>query len=216
MADLCYGLTSLQDIDELCDIVLHSFWTREPMSLGLGLTWQDHRKATVQRMAGYADSGVSFLVRDRNSNNKIVGCHLCKVLSSDNRNMYEDVDVGECEMMQINNKIEYDLEEVVDFFDKFKVNKLLGLAILCVDEEYSGRGIGRKLVQLTEERGKQVGAELMVAQATNVYSQKLFDRLDFETYYVMDYGSYEVKGRKVFDLEKLGKNTCVKIMAKRI
>ncbi|XP_076043191.1 uncharacterized protein LOC143026526 isoform X2 [Oratosquilla oratoria] len=142
MSDLCYGLTSLQDFDELCDMVLHSFWTREPMALGLGLTWQDHRNATVRRMTGYADSGVSFLVRDRNNNNKIVGCHLCKVLTRENRNMFEVVDVDECEMMQIDSNFNNDLQGKVDFFDKFKVNKLLGLAILCVDEEYTGRGIG--------------------------------------------------------------------------
>lgn len=41
------------------------------------------------------------------------------------------------------------LEEAVDFFARYEeVDRILELAMITVSEQYSGRGVGKKLVQV--------------------------------------------------------------------
>ncbi|KAG0720840.1 hypothetical protein GWK47_047631 [Chionoecetes opilio] len=56
-------------------------------------------------------------------------------------------------------------------------DRILELAMITVSEQMGDRGVGRRLVQESEQRGPQLGCQLATAQATAVPSQRLLYRL---------------------------------------
>ncbi|KAG7167561.1 putative Acetyltransferase (GNAT) domain-containing protein 3 [Homarus americanus] len=86
--------------------------------------------------------------------------------------------------------------------------------MMTVSEEYSGQGVGRRLVQESERQGRRLGCQLATAQATAVPSQRLLYRLAYESLYTMDYATFEIAGDRVFDMDKMLGTPSAKVMAR--
>nr|XP_027230584.1 uncharacterized protein LOC113822245 [Penaeus vannamei] len=102
----------------------------------------------------------------------------------------------------------------VDLFEDPGVEKVLYMFMLSVRREYGGRGIGRRLVEVTMERGKALGCQLAFTTITNVLSGKIFLGLGYETRFTLDMASPE--GDRGMDLAAMDGNKTVRIMTKRL
>ncbi|XP_076033701.1 arylalkylamine N-acetyltransferase-like 2 [Oratosquilla oratoria] len=216
MADLCYEVTKLEDCDELADFLGRSFFTREPTTVGLHLTSEDHRNWVNVAIKTWATCGASYLCRDKANGNKIVGCRLSKFVSRDDGLTFGGHDTQGNEKLDIFFHILCELEACQNFFETENVDKIMEFVAVGVDENYGGKGIATKLIQLSMQKGKELGAQLVTVQATNFISQKIFINLGFEVKYVLDYATYEFKGKKVFDTKAQGKSVCSKVLTKRL
>lgn len=65
-------------------------------------------------------------------------------------------------------------------------------------------------------RGKKLGCQLATAQATAVPSQRLLYRLGYEDLYTMDYGTFEIAGDRVFDMDRMLGSPSAKVMARHL
>ena len=73
------------------------------------------------------------------------------------------------------------LEHFREFFST-RVEGSYLLDTLCVDEEYRGRGIGSRLIELTKEIAKQAGYTVLslIVFADNIAAQRLYRRNGFD------------------------------------
>ena len=101
-----------------------------------------------------------------------------------------------------------------DIFGRYNIDRYLELFILCT---HSGRrypGLGTALAKEALNRGQAKGFSLCVTEATSFYSQKIFDRLGFETTKEAEFESFQPNGKIVFP--KHEPHSTVKLMVKKM
>ena len=87
------------------------------------------------------------------------------------------------------------------------------LFILTTHSVKRNPGLGTEMVNKSLEVLKKKDFSLCVTEATSYYSQKIFNRLGFETLSEVKYNDYEVDGEVVF--KQHGPHQAVKLMAKQ-
>ncbi|CAD6208931.1 GSCOCG00010745001-RA-CDS [Cotesia congregata] len=75
----------------------------------------------------------------------------------------------------------YKVSEKVDLFEKYNTEELFECRILSVDEEFRGRGLANVLMADTVDVAKRAGFKVIKADATGIYSQKVFEKHGFKT-----------------------------------
>ena len=75
-----------------------------------------------------------------------------------------------------------------------RVENSLYLDTLCVDRDFRRKGVGRKLISLTQEKARDQGIYLLslIVLADNTYAQKLYKRLGFEIVSHIEMDSHEL------------------------
>ncbi|XP_076043210.1 uncharacterized protein LOC143026535 [Oratosquilla oratoria] len=214
MADLEYGVTKPEDVDELNQFLAESFFPREPMTMGLEMTWEDHRKWVTDSMGVWASCAASFLVRDKSKGNRIVGVRLSKFAGRDSGLTFEEGLKTATGKTKIFLNILCEMESAINVFEDESIDKALDFVILCVHKDYVGKGIATKLVEMAEKRGKELGAQIVGVQATNCISQNLFKKMGYTVRKTVVYGTYEFEGKRVFNTSLQGKTTCLQILTK--
>uniref|UniRef100_A0A1B0A181 aralkylamine N-acetyltransferase n=1 Tax=Glossina pallidipes TaxID=7398 RepID=A0A1B0A181_GLOPL len=84
----------------------------------------------------------------------------------------------------------YDHNLQTDIFEYFKIDKAFDMSILSVDEKFRGKGIAKHLVENSESLAKKHGFKLLKADATGVFSQKIFKSAGFEVLHEQYYNKY--------------------------
>ncbi|XP_076051015.1 arylalkylamine N-acetyltransferase 1-like [Oratosquilla oratoria] len=214
---LTYSFTTPDDVDDVLHFYEHEFVPREPMALGLGLTWDHERDCVTSVTNELCSCGASVIARDPAKDNRIVGIRLCKFVDKDSSKDFQKVVEQSTGKMRIYLEILLKLQDGFDPFEEEEdVDKILQYVSLGVAKNYSGRGIAGKMCKMSEERAKELGAQYVRVEATNLRSQKVFRRLGLEVRDSIDYATYEVDGEKVFDVSKMGESTCIQSMTKKL
>ncbi len=74
------------------------------------------------------------------------------------------------------------------------------LQVVCVSLDYQQRGIGGKLVDWVVERAKEEGIKFLLAEASGLYSQKIFESRGFRTISEIQYNDFtDEEGKVVFE-----------------
>lgn len=213
---LHYSDLTEDDVEEVIAFMAEHFYPREPVSTGLHMTYDDNKEWIHGSVRDWVKSGVSVVARDPITE-KVAGTILATILTRDQSNTYEQALMSPKSKVKTLHTVLSVLEAAVDFFSRYqKVDRILELAMITVSEEFSGRGVGRRLVQESENRGQRLGCQLATAQATAVPSQRLLYRLGYESLYTMDYTTFEIAGDRVFDTDKMLGTPSAKVMAKHI
>ncbi|KAG7172413.1 uncharacterized protein LOC121861874 [Homarus americanus] len=66
------------------------------------------------------------------------------------------------------------------------ISPILELFAVCVHKDYGGRGIAAMIIKKTLELGDEQGCRLAVVQIANSLSEKIYNRLNFQTFKVLD------------------------------
>ncbi|KAK4299633.1 hypothetical protein Pmani_028092 [Petrolisthes manimaculis] len=204
------------DVEEVVAFMAEHFYPREPVSTGLHMTYEDNKEWIHGSVREWVRSGVSVVARDP-AKGQIAGTILATILTRNQSNTYECALTSPKTKVRTLHTVLSVLEEAVDFFARYEeVDRILELAMITVSEEYSGRGVGKKLVQESEARGRALGCQLATAQATAVPSQRLLLRLGYEVLYTLDYGTFQIAGDRVFDMDCMLGTPSAKVMARHI
>ncbi|XP_050727862.1 uncharacterized protein LOC127004344 [Eriocheir sinensis] len=211
---LQYSNLKEDDIKPVMDFMAEHFYPREPLSTGLHMTYEDNKEWISQSVADWVRSGVCVVARDPDTG-KIGGTLLATILTREQANTYQQALTSPKTKVKTLHTILSVLEAAVDFFERYeKVDRILELAMMTVSPELAGRGVGRRLVQESEKRGRRLGCQLATAQATAVPSQRILYRLGYEALYTMDYTTFEIAGDRVFDMDRMLGTPSAKVMAR--
>ena len=163
-----FQIRSLQkrDIEEATNILSESFSQGEPMSYILGLKEKDFYSFMKLYCENSINNDISFVCIDE-VNLKVCGVLIC-----------EDNDSIEIKLPDLNENL-YKIFELIDEVSKDINNNKNNLHIfMCgVDETYRKQGIGKKL--LNHLLNKDLKYDLIFAEATGIYSQKILKDLNF-------------------------------------
>uniref|UniRef100_A0A1B0AXY8 aralkylamine N-acetyltransferase n=1 Tax=Glossina palpalis gambiensis TaxID=67801 RepID=A0A1B0AXY8_9MUSC len=84
----------------------------------------------------------------------------------------------------------YSFNLKTDIFNYFKVNKIFNANIVSVDGNFRGKGVSKSLLKYSEELAKENGFEIMKAEATGIFSQKIFKIAGFKLFQEQFYNRY--------------------------
>lgn len=71
--------------------------------------------------------------------------------------------------------------------------KMAGLGLLA---EHRGHGLGGKLIGYVHRLARRKGYRWSVVQCTGLYSQRIFEKLDYRLYHEVEYDSFRFGGRR--------------------
>ncbi|KAK6634032.1 hypothetical protein RUM44_004639 [Polyplax serrata] len=106
------------------------------------------------------------------------------------------------------------VDEDVEALNNYNVNSILELKILSVDMKFRGRGIAGRLYEITENFARKKGFQLMRADATALFSQRVFEKYGFTTLKEVSYNEYPSKEAPLFTVEPPHKS--FKLMVKQL
>ncbi|CAL4123288.1 unnamed protein product [Meganyctiphanes norvegica] len=197
------------DLPEVSRLFKDAFLTNEPTCRALHVVPEEVMDWYTVVIKACLSSGLSLGARDTSSN-ALVAMMLNKVLTPKQNSTFGNP-VGKTTNKQILilSEIFEEVENTVDIFTKYNVERVLELGILTVDPKYSGKGLGKRLVEKSEELALNNGCQLANVQASNIATQSIFKKRNYETYL-----TYSMEGKPQFDLKAAGDTTCWLMMAK--
>ncbi|XP_027219879.1 uncharacterized protein [Penaeus vannamei] len=204
-----YVVLGPEAFEEVAKLINDEFLTREPLSMGSRLNGSATEGAIGTGLKKCLNSGVTIGAKDT-STGTLAGVRLSYIKTKADQSTLQPKTEFEKKVLGI-------VDEVgakVDLFEDPGVEKVLYMFMLSVRREYGGRGIGRRLVEVTMERGKALGCQLAFTTITNVLSGKIFLGLGYETRFTLDMASPE--GDRGMDLAAMDGNKTVRIMTKRL
>ncbi|XP_063596605.1 uncharacterized protein LOC134773339 [Penaeus indicus] len=204
-----YVVLGREAFEEVAKLINDEFLTREPLSMGSRLSGSATEGAIGSGLKKCLDSGVTIGAKDA-STGALVGVRLSYIQTKGDDSHVEPTNEFEKRVLGIVSEA----GSKVDVFQDPGVEKVLYMYMLSVRRDYGGRGIGKKLVQVTMERGKELGCQLAFTTITNVLSGRIFLGLGYETRYTLDMATPE--GDRGMDLEAMDGNRTVRIMTKRL
>ncbi|XP_066982598.1 uncharacterized protein [Macrobrachium rosenbergii] len=178
--DLEEILITPQDRDDIYDLIKVSYVDREPLCVGLHMTSEEFLSLLEKVMPPTLDSKVSFGMREKSSG-KLVAFMLSEIfLPQDDPEVFQEGRYG-TEKPNLYMKVLYDLCSGIEVLQDGKFKKQLVLRCLSVHPDYSNQGLGRKLLQMSEEKGKELGCDVATMQAVNVITDSIAKKMRYTT-----------------------------------
>uniref|UniRef100_A0A1B6CV67 aralkylamine N-acetyltransferase n=1 Tax=Clastoptera arizonana TaxID=38151 RepID=A0A1B6CV67_9HEMI len=84
----------------------------------------------------------------------------------------------------------YGINQSLDLFSKYNVDRILEGRILSVDSAYRGKGLAKQLVKRTEDIARTNNFKLVKYDTTGLFSQRICSVDNYETIYELKYTDY--------------------------
>ncbi|XP_066957338.1 uncharacterized protein [Macrobrachium rosenbergii] len=199
--DLEEILITPQDGDDVYDLMKVSYVDREPLCVGLHMTYEEFLPLLKNVLPPTFESKVSFGMREKSSG-KLVAFMLSRILlPQDDPEIFQE---GGYETEKSNHytKVLYDLCSDIDVLQDGKFKKQLELQCLSVHPDYSNRGLGRKLLQMSEDKGKELGCDVATMQAMNAITDRIAKKMGHSTVRKTDIATIkDGTGRTLLDVD---------------
>ena len=88
------------------------------------------------------------------------------------------------------------LEEDIDVFTRYNVDKVLDVYMVVVDQQYGRLGLSTILIEIAMELARMNGAGAIKATAVSEYAARTFNKLGFDTVRTIEYVDFEYNGEK--------------------
>ncbi|XP_068214740.1 uncharacterized protein [Palaemon carinicauda] len=194
-----FPITS-QDADDIYNLTRVSYVNREPLCLGLHMSFEEFLPLLKEVFPPTFDSQVSFGMREKSSG-RLVAFMLSRILHPDAPDIFQE---GGQENEKANQytKVLHDLCRDVDVFNKGRFKKQLELQCLNVHPDYNKRGLAFKLIQMSEEKGRDLGCDVATIQAVNVVTDHIAEKMGYSTIKKTDVKTLtDATGRLLLDVE---------------
>ncbi|XP_043466559.1 uncharacterized protein LOC122501282 isoform X2 [Leptopilina heterotoma] len=173
----------------------HNFFADEPLNKAVGLCQPgDSHYELEQHCLQTLKQGYSRMMIDNKGT--IAGTVLNGIVQRGER---EEAERRLAEMSDKNFQtifgLLYKVNEKIDLFTKYNVDDLFECRILSVDDRFRGRGLANALVQESLENAKNAGFKIFKADATGLFSQKVFLKYGFKTEAEIPYSDIDVSIR---------------------
>lgn len=208
-----YFLLKPENQDEVAKLIEEDYFPREPLCRGFHVTASASSGMTSRKLRECLASGVSFGARDV-STGALAGVRLSYTKAKaeagsekplgERKTEYEIKVCGLCD----------EIRSKVNIFEESDAEAILYMFVLCVRENYGCCGIAKKLVQMSIERGKALGCQLVLATVSNMFSSRIFSSLGFKTRYSVDVST--LASDWGLDLSAMEGNTAIHIITKSL
>jgi ribosomal protein S18 acetylase RimI-like enzyme len=180
-----------KDLEKVSFLLSESFTTREPITLAMNFSVEEHLPHSKSLVTTAIQDGLSFVCEDV-SKKEIVGY----VLSEDFSRVHDFSHPFSPKYPPIVGL----LEELSQEFQKDcgEPGQVIHLLMLGVAPSHLKRGIGAHLAKKSLENSKAKGFKVAVAEATSIHSQKIFESLGFQIKKEIFYRDYMFKGSRPF------------------
>lgn len=213
MEDLKFEIAKKEQLDEILEFLLDSFRKDEPISRAVGMTREDGYQIIKDLVEEGLAGPVSFVCT--NEENQIVGVRLNAVIDMKDKK-FKSEPAPEKQYTDVARTIDSFLDVICEDLPQLlpDCNKLLKFIIVSVHPNYQRRGIARKLVELSMDKGKELGCEYVSTAATAINSQKMFEKLQFKTLRIIEHKDFCQNGRQLICCDD--GTTCGKLMVKKL
>ncbi|XP_040564691.1 arylalkylamine N-acetyltransferase 1 [Lepeophtheirus salmonis] len=182
MSCLTYRKLQGSDLNRIDEHLMSYFFTREPLGVALGATDHSLYKDWLREIT-------SANIEQQASYGCFDGKHLAGLLI--NTIVYKDSTKNIKNIMDIieSRNLDHPLKKIFQFMkdvlykdiDIFENTETVFYPyILSVDPTYVGKGIGRKVLELSEEEARSRGIKEVSSETTGVYSGKLFEKMGYK------------------------------------
>lgn len=222
--DIVFSIVRPTDVESVAEFLLENFFTNEPLGRALSLDANEEVRPWLADMVAHAiQEKMSILIRQKSVEH---GENIVAVCLNDVERIDEDADnVTIFSFVQPEKhpcmwKITRVLEELVrdrDLFKEYKVQNFVGIQMLSVGPQFGGRGLAKKLIELTEMLARLRGFSLMLSEATSEFSARAFLKAGFESKNILQYDSFTLDNEKPFKgLAEKKVHTCAQLMVKAL
>ncbi|XP_064615151.1 uncharacterized protein LOC135479238 [Liolophura sinensis] len=187
------------DRDSIEDMLYTSFILEDPLEVSLGIECPREARILVEPLVGWALADGVSVVAEHVPSRELAGVCLNTVDSEVKRSIPVPAGDPDCTKMKVVLDFLDDMRDGVDLRKQFSMTKVVDIRIINVLHKYAGKGIGRALVEESLLLAKDHGCVTACAEATGVFSQKLFQCLGFTTVNEVFYSNYIKDGMLVFN-----------------
>ncbi|XP_016982273.1 arylalkylamine N-acetyltransferase 1 [Drosophila rhopaloa] len=196
-----YKLIGMEHCDQVLEHLRRFFFADEPLNKAAGLCQNGSSCTALEDHCVEA-------IKDRMSlmavDVKVDGC--CKIAGVVLNGILRPGDTAKSRQ-KLDGSIDADFRKIFELlhghslkhnlFEHFDVVRMFDVRILSVDSGYRGQGIANELVKQSLAVAKDNGFRVMKADATGIFSQKIFRSHGFEVFSEEPYDKYTDKNGKV-------------------
>lgn len=191
-----------------------SFTNDEPINKSVGLGWSDDLEALWMSVL---KQNISLMLINK-ENGDVMGFRTFAFESKNDINdndKHDQTEPSDEAFGKVYGFLKH-CEMKAHIYDHFGVNEIVHFFAISVDAKYRQNRLGSKLMTLTVDFLKNLGVTPLVikAEGTSMYSQKIFQKLGFETILEIPYCDYVVDGKVILD--NTGDHKSAKVFGKRI
>ncbi|XP_068214546.1 uncharacterized protein [Palaemon carinicauda] len=196
-----------QDQEEIHNLIREAYVDREPLCVGLHITFEDFLPFLKKALPPTLESKVSLGVR-KESDGKLVAFMLNRILlPRDNQELFGR---GGFETEKANQytRVLHDLCADVDILGGGRFEKQLELQCVCIHPDYSGRGLAMKLIQKSEAKGRALGCDVATIQAVSAITEHMAKKMGYTTVKKTDVKTLmDATGNPLLDLGAVAEGT---------
>ncbi|EDW07696.1 arylalkylamine N-acetyltransferase 1 [Drosophila mojavensis] len=191
-----YKLITADHFERVIEHLRRNFFADEPLNRAAGLCQhgggnaelEHHSLTTLQDQLSIMAVDVR---KDSNSYGQIAGVILNGVLRPGDteqalEKLQESTDANYKKIFELL----YGHSLQVDLFARYNVEQIFDVRILSVDARYRGQGIAKELVRRAEQVARKSGFQLLKADATGIFSQKILCSQGFQPFSEQLYAKY--------------------------
>ncbi|XP_055388889.1 arylalkylamine N-acetyltransferase 1 [Condylostylus longicornis] len=184
-----YKLITPEYYEEVIKHLRNTFFSDEPLNKAANLCEKGEGNPDLE-LHSYKTLEDNLSIMAITEDDEIAGVILNGLVRADQNACQKKLDLSSDEnFKKIFNLLNY-INSKVNFFDIFNIDKLFDIRILSVDSKYRGRGIAKNLIEHSIKIAKEFNFEIIKADATGMFSQKLLRSHGFDIMTELYYDKY--------------------------
>ena len=190
------------DVQCVTEFLIRHFFTEEPLGKALDVDPETEIRPWLADMVAHQiQESISIVIRNV-ADGQLVAVCLNDVdrsqPSADDVTIFTSVHKDRHPAMWKIIHLLDDLMGNVDLFNRYQVEAYVVLQIMSVSPQYGGRGLGRKMIDVTEMLSKQRGYSLIISEATSRFSASAFLKAGFHSHNSIQYATYRIGDSQPF------------------
>lgn len=203
------------DWNDILRLFVTAYCPFEPLGLGLHITNEDLLPFIEDAMTICIGSNASFGMRDK-STGKAVGFILNMIIDSPDTELFSNTSYS-TEESNLYAKVMYDFCSEVNVWAEDGVTKQIEMFMLAVEPEYRCQGLAKEFFRLSEEKGKEMGCNILSIQATNFITDIIATKRGYKRLQKLDISTLKKEdGQQLLDLSAMNGNTHFTYLCKRL
>lgn len=211
LTDMHIELASEERAKEMVHFLIQYFCEDEPLSKSLGAVMDEDRKSIL--VERHKKDNLSLLLISDISK-EIIGVRTMKVESSKEQGMYTR-EIQSKTLQTIWTFLSHKDAEM-NVYKYYDVDCAVHFVNLGIHKDFRNRGLASLLMKAALQFVRNIGLDpvCITGEGTSNYSQRIYERFEFEVLHTVKYEDYKVDGEVVF--KNTGDNKTCKFYVKKL
>ncbi|KFD57284.1 hypothetical protein M514_01795 [Trichuris suis] len=176
-----------KDREQLLTLLREGFVYEEPLNKAINLAWQDCEDYYEDQVRQCVSNGTSVIAREK-TNNVVVACALNKVDITLEQLIPEPVNGYSEKIIKMNNFVDLLRSAMTKALPIG--SRYFEIITLCVHPKFYRRGLARQVTEKSVGLAIQWKCDYIISVASNIASQTLFSKLQFQDVESIDLKTY--------------------------